>query len=112
MLKITVLPHPEYALEGAIFETDANTTICDALLDHGIAIEHACGKVGACTTCHVVIAQGGDSLNPASEQEEDVLDRAWGLQPISRLSCHAIVGDADLVVDIPKYSINQVKENS
>ncbi|HCY63682.1 MAG TPA: ISC system 2Fe-2S type ferredoxin [Oxalobacteraceae bacterium] len=112
MPKITVLPHSEYVPQGTTFETDANTTVCDALLDHGIEIEHACGKVGACTTCHVVMAKGIDSLNPASEQEEDMLDRAWGLQPTSRLSCQAIVGDADLVVDIPKYSINQVKENS
>lgn len=112
MPKITVLPHPEYVPQGATFETDANATVCDALLDHGIEIEHACGKVGACTTCHVVIEEGGGSLSPASEQEDDMLDRAWGLQPTSRLSCQAIVGDADLVVDIPKYSINQVKENS
>ena len=111
MPKITVLPHPEYALQGATLETDANTTVCDVLLEHGVEIEHACGKVGACTTCHVVIAQGFDSLNPTSEQEDDMLDRAWGLQPTSRLSCQAIVGNADLVVEIPKYSINQVKEN-
>lgn len=102
MPKITVLPHPDYAPQGATFETDTNTAVCDVLLDHGIEIEDACGKVETCTTCHVVIAQGFDSLNPASEQEEDMLDRAWGLQPTFRLSWQSIVGDADLVVNIPR----------
>ncbi len=87
-------------------------SICDALLEHGVEIEHACGKVGACTTCHVVVTQGFESLNPLSENEEDMLDRAWGLHPHSRLSCQAIVGTTDLVVDIPRYSINHAKENA
>jgi 2Fe-2S ferredoxin len=79
---------------------------------HGVEIEHACGKVGAYTTCHVVVAQGFDSLNRVDANEEDVLDRAWGLQPHSCLSCQAVVGTTDLVVDIPRYSINHAKENA
>lgn len=110
MTKITVLPHPEYAPEGASFDVEQDTTICDALLDHGIDIEHACGKVGACTTCHVIVASGFSSLNEIGDKEEDMLDRAWGLQPNSRLSCQALVADADLVVEIPRYSINLAKE--
>jgi 2Fe-2S ferredoxin len=112
MTKITVLPHPEYAPEGKEFAACEGTTLCDALLDHGVAIDHACGKVGACTTCHVVVRQGYASLNPPEEDEEDMLDRAWGLEPQSRLSCQAIVGEADLVVEIPLYSINQEKEKA
>jgi ferredoxin, 2Fe-2S len=111
MPRITVLPHPEYAPDGASIEVEAKTTLFDALLEQGIEIEHACGKVGACTTCHVIVAQGFDSLNPVDDNEEDMLDRAWGLQPHSRLSCQAIVGTIDLAVDIPKYSINHAKEN-
>lgn len=111
MPKITVLPHPEFAPDGAAFDVAENTTVCDALLEHGIEIEHACGKVGACTTCHVYIKQGLNSLNTPEENEEDMLDRAWGLQPNSRLSCQAIVGTTDLEVEIPRYSINQVREN-
>ncbi|MES2932970.1 MAG: ISC system 2Fe-2S type ferredoxin [Pseudomonadota bacterium] len=111
MPKITVLPHPEFAPSGAVIEVTQATSICDALLGNHVEIEHACGKVGACTTCHVIVTQGFHSLNEVDENEEDMLDRAWGLQPQSRLSCQAIVGTSDVVVDIPRYSINQVKEN-
>jgi 2Fe-2S ferredoxin len=110
MPKITVLPHPEYAPQGKEFETGGGISLADALLDHGVEIEHACGKVGACTTCHVIVKQGYESLNEPEEDEEDMLDRAWGLQPESRLSCQAIVDDTDLVVEIPMYSINLEKE--
>jgi 2Fe-2S ferredoxin len=110
MPTITVLPHPEYAPEGKEFTTEGPTSLCDALLDHGVEIEHACGKVGACTTCHVIVKQGYASLEPPEEKEEDMLDRAWGLQPQSRLSCQAMVADEDLVVEIPLYSINLEKE--
>lgn len=111
MPKITVLPHPEFAPDGASFDVPENTSVCDALLEHGVEIDHACGKVSACTTCHVYITQGFNSLNPPEEKEEDMLDRAWGLQANSRLSCQAIVTDVDLEVEIPRYSINQVREN-
>jgi 2Fe-2S ferredoxin len=110
MPKITVLPHPEYAPAGTEFVAEGRISLCDALLDHGVALEHACGKVGACTTCHVIVRQGYASLNPPDEDEEDMLDRAWGLEPQSRLSCQAIVAGDDLVVEIPMYSINLEKE--
>lgn len=112
MPKLTVLPHPEYSPRGKAIEVNGNTTICDALLEHGVDIEHACGKVGACTTCHVVVTRGFDALNPIDENEEDLLDMAWGLQPHSRLSCQAVIGDADVTVEIPKYSINHAKEGA
>lgn len=112
MPKMTVLPHPEYCPAGASIEVAQKTTICDALLDNHIDIEHACGKVGACTTCHVIVTKGFDSLNAMNENEEDMLDMAWGLQAQSRLSCQAIVGTEDLVVEIPKYTINLAKENA
>ncbi|MBP7532355.1 MAG: 2Fe-2S iron-sulfur cluster binding domain-containing protein, partial [Ottowia sp.] len=65
----------------------------------------------ACTTCHCIVREGFDSLNEAEEEEEDLLDRAWGLEPLSRLSCQAIVGKTDLTVEIPRYSINHAREN-
>jgi 2Fe-2S ferredoxin len=77
MPKPTVLPYPEYAPEGASIQVPGKTTVCDALLEHGVEIEPACGKVGACTTCHVLVASGFDSLNPVNDNEEDMLDRAW-----------------------------------
>lgn len=107
---IKILPHPEYCPQGATIEAPAGTSICEALLDHDIPIEHACEMSCACTTCHVVVREGFDSLNEMDENEEDMLDRAWGLEPTSRLSCQAIVGQKNLTVEIPKYSINHAKE--
>ena len=112
MPKITVLPHPEYSPAGTEITADSGTSVCDALLEHGVEIDHACGKVGACTTCHVVVNSGFDSLNSAQENEEDMLDRAWGLQATSRLSCQAKLGASDITVEIPKYSVNHAKENA
>ena len=111
MPKITVLPHPALCPEGIEFDADTGISICDALLSNAVEIEHACEKSCACTTCHVHVRQGYDSLEEAYEIEEDYLDKAWGLDPDSRLSCQAIVADEDLVIEIPKYTINMVSEN-
>ncbi len=110
MSKIIFLPHEEICPEGAMIEAEPGVSIIDAALDNGIDIEHACEKSCACTTCHVIVREGYDSLNEASEDEEDMLDKAWGLEPESRLSCQALVADEDLVVEIPKYTINMVSE--
>lgn len=93
-----------------MIEAEAGQSLCQAMLDHGIEIEHACEMSCACTTCHVVIREGYPSLEPAEETEEDLLDKAWGLEPTSRLSCQTIIGDIPLVVEIPKYTINMAKE--
>jgi 2Fe-2S ferredoxin len=111
MTKLIFLPHEEMCPEGAMFDVEPGITVCDAALQNGIDIEHACEKSCACTTCHVYIREGLDSLNEATEDEDDLLDKAWGLEPDSRLSCQAVVGDKDLVVEIPKYTINMVSEN-
>jgi len=111
MTKLIFLPHEEICPEGAVIEADAGVTIIDAALANGIEIEHACEKSCACTTCHVIIREGYDSLAEADEVEEDLLDKAWGLEPESRLSCQARVGDEDLVIEIPKYTINMVSEH-
>lgn len=110
MPRIIFLPHEEICPEGAVIEVEPGVSVCDAALQHGIEIEHACEKSCACTTCHVYVREGYDSLDPPEEVEEDLLDKAWGLEPDSRLSCQAIVGEADLVVEIPKYTINMVSE--
>jgi len=111
MPQIIVLPHEELCPQGTLFDAEPGTSICDALLQHGIEIEHACEKSCACTTCHVILREGFDSLEPAEETEEDMLDKAWGLEPNSRLSCQAQVADQNLVVEIPKYTINMAKES-
>ncbi|MEY4754356.1 MAG: system 2Fe-2S type ferredoxin [Pseudomonadota bacterium] len=107
---IKILPHAEYCPSGASVEAATGDSICEALLDHGIKIEHACDMSCACTTCHVIVREGLASLNPSDDSEDDLLDRAWGLEPNSRLSCQAIVARTDLVIEIPKYSINHAKE--
>jgi 2Fe-2S ferredoxin len=110
MPQIIVLPHIELCPEGAVIEAKSGVSICDNLLDNGLDIDHACDKACACTTCHVIVREGYTALDPAEENEEDLLDKAWGLEPNSRLSCQAIVKAVDLVVEIPRYSINMAKE--
>jgi len=110
MTRIIVLPHVELCPDGTVIEAAPGTTVCDALLASGVEIEHACEKSCACTTCHVIVREGFGSLDPAEETEEDLLDKAWGLEPNSRLSCQATVGTTPLVIEIPKYTINMAKE--
>ncbi|MBR7059635.1 MAG: ISC system 2Fe-2S type ferredoxin [Neisseriaceae bacterium] len=112
MPTLTILPHPQLCPDGLVLNDIATgTKICDALLENNIDIDHACEKSCACTTCHVIIKEGFNSLAPASDMEEDLLDQAWGLQATSRLSCQAIVGEEDLTLEIPKYTINHAREN-
>jgi 2Fe-2S ferredoxin len=110
MPRLKVLPHPALCPNGADLSVATGKSLCDALLENHIDIEHACEKSCACTTCHVVVRQGFDSLDDAEEKEEDMLDKAWGLEATSRLSCQAKMGEADLVVEIPKYTINYERE--
>ena len=111
MPQIIVLPHEELCPDGMVIEAEPGQSICDVALQNHVEIEHACEKSCACTTCHVYIREGMDSLNENTEEEDDMLDKAWGLDPDSRLSCQTIVGDEDLVIEIPKYTINMVSEN-
>ena len=109
MPKIIVLPH-DLCLDGDVLEAKAGESICSVLLNNHIDIEHACDQVCACTTCHVVIKEGFSSLDESEEEEDDMLDKAWGLEPTSRLSCQAKVKDKDITVEIPKYTINLASE--
>lgn len=111
MTRLIFLPHEEICPNGAVIEAEPGTTVCDAALANGIDIEHACEKSCACTTCHVYIREGFDTLDESTEEEDDLLDKAWGLEPDSRLSCQAVVGETELVIEIPKYTINMVSEN-
>lgn len=108
---IRILPHASLCPKGAEIQAPSGTSICEALLEHDIAIEHACEMSCACTTCHVVVKAGYGSLGEPDEIEEDLLDKAWGLTPTSRLSCQAILGAEDVTIEIPKYTINHAREN-
>ncbi|MDR0735827.1 MAG: ISC system 2Fe-2S type ferredoxin [Zoogloeaceae bacterium] len=110
MTRVTVLPHVEICPQGAVVEAEKGQSLCNALLAHGIEIEHACAQSCACATCHVIVREGFDALAAADELEEDMLDKAWGLETCSRLACQVIVADAPLTVEIPRYSINLARE--
>ncbi len=110
MPTIKIFPHEELCPNGATINVNHGENICQALLHNNIKIEHACDMSCACTTCHVIIKNGGLSLRQATDQEDDLLDMAWGLTSTSRLSCQAIIGNEDIEIVIPKYSINHAKE--
>lgn len=110
MPQIVVLPHPGICPDGAVVDAKPGELLIDALLDQGIEVEHACEKSCACTTCHVLVREGFASLSPADDLEEDQLDKAWGLEAVSRLSCQAVVGEEDLVIELPRYTINHASE--
>ena len=111
MAKIKLLPHHEICPQGAKFETKEDESICEAALRNNIKIEHACEMSCACTTCHIIIREGFDLLKEAADEEEDLLDKAWGLEPDSRLSCQTIPEEGEFTVELPKYTINQVSED-
>ncbi len=112
MAKLIVLPHLEICPNGAVIEKPLQgVSICKNLLLNHIEIEHACEFSCACTTCHVIVKKGYSSLNSATDNEEDLLDKAWGLSMQSRLSCQALVGNSDLIIEIPRYTINHARES-
>lgn len=109
--RIRVLPHAGLCPEGLEFDARAGRTLVDELLAHGIAIEHACEKVGACATCHVHLRVGGESVAAPDDEEEDELGKAWGLDAQSRLSCRVRVRGQQLVVELPRYTKNHARES-
>jgi 2Fe-2S ferredoxin len=110
MTQLTVLPHETLCPDGAVLEATPGVSVCDTLLDNHIKIEHACEKSCACTTCHVIVREGYESLDPPTEKEDDLLDKAWGLELTSRLSCQLRLKDTPVTIEIPKYTLNQVSE--
>lgn len=111
MTQVTVLPHPDTCPDGLALEVKPGKVLCDALLAAGVEIEHACDGVCACSTCHIIIRAGFDTLPPAGDEEEDQLDEAWGLAPTSRLACQVKVGQTPLTIELPRYSLNHAREH-
>jgi ferredoxin, 2Fe-2S len=110
LTRIRVLPHGELCPAGLEFEAKSGRKLVDELLAHGIAIEHACEKVGACATCHVHVREGGEQLAAADDEEEDQLGDAWGLDAQSRLSCCVRVSGPSLVIELPRFTRNHARE--
>ena len=112
MPKVTFLPNPDLCPDGVTVDANEGDTICKVALDNNIKIEHACEMSCACTTCHCIVRKGFESLEDASDIEEDLLDKAWGLEQTSRLSCQAIPPDnEEIEIELPKYNINMVSED-
>lgn len=87
-------------------------SILDIALAHGVELDHACGGVCACATCHVVLRQGLDSCNAGGDDEEDQLDDAYGLTSKSRLACQCVpTGSQDLVIEVPTWNRNLLRES-
>lgn len=89
-------------------EVQPGTTLLEAagmVEAQGVKMGHSCGGVCACSTCHVWIREGGDSVEEASESEEDILDKAFDVRPVSRLGCQVEVGTEDMVVELTEESI-------
>ena len=96
------IPYGHHGLPGSIL---------DIALANGVELDHACGGVCACATCHVVIREGFDACNESTDEEEDQLDQAYGLTATSRLGCQCIPnGSQDLVVEIPNWNRNLARE--
>ncbi|CAG0951410.1 2Fe-2S ferredoxin [Methylophilaceae bacterium] len=111
MTRVTILPHPDACPDGLALEIKPGKVLCDALLAAGVEIEHACDGVCACSTCHVIVREGYASLAPATDDEEDQLDEAWGLTPTSRLACQIKVGESPISIELPRYSLNHAREH-
>ena len=110
MPQIIFLPNEDLCPEGAVVQAEKGESVLDVALKNDIGVEHACEKVCACTTCHMIIREGFDSIGESDELEDDLLDKAWGLESNSRLSCQLIIKEEDLEVELPKYTINMVSE--
>ncbi|UDG79294.1 2Fe-2S ferredoxin [Candidatus Ecksteinia adelgidicola] len=110
MPKIIFLPHQDLCPKGAIVKAKIGESILSVALRNKIEIEHMCERSCVCGTCHCVIKTGFNSLKPSNESEDDVLDKVWGLDLKSRLSCQICIADKDLVIEIPCYSKNHTRE--
>jgi len=101
MPKLRVLPHPDICPKGAEINARTGDSVLDTMLGKRMPMDHACEKSCACATCHVVVRQGHETLDPPQEEEADMLDKAYGVEPTSRLSCQARIGYDDLMIEIP-----------
>ncbi|VFP81673.1 ISC system 2Fe-2S type ferredoxin [Buchnera aphidicola] len=110
MPNIIFYPQKFILPKGLSVKGKTGETILDIALSNKIKMEHACEKSCACCTCHCIIRKGFYSLSKCKEKEEDLLDKAWGLEKFSRLGCQARLGTEDIEVEIPMYNVNYVSE--
>jgi 2Fe-2S ferredoxin len=111
MPHVRLLPHPDLCPAGRDIEVKPGAYLCQSLLKAGVAIEHACEMVTACSTCHVYVRAGGASLEEPGDDESDQLDNAWGLEAQSRLACCVKVKDTSITVEFPKHTRNHAREH-
>jgi 2Fe-2S ferredoxin len=105
------MPRIRFEPDGIEVEVPVGSTILEAARKTDAHMGSACGGVCACSTCHVYVREGQESCSPATENEEDELDKAPAVTPDSRLSCQCVPdGSSDVVVVVPRWNRNQVKE--
>ncbi len=112
MTTIRILPHKVLCPSGAVIEGRPGQRLSRVLEAGEVPLDSACEHACACATCHVIVREGLATLGPASEREEDTLDKAWGVTAQSRLACQVVLGDGELLIEIPRYSVNLVREGS
>jgi len=110
MPQLVFLPHQELCPDGAVLEAEVGETILNVALRNGIHIEHACEKSCACTTCHVIVREGFEQLEESDELEDDMLDKAWGLEPESSLSCKTKGVNCDRIIETHKNTVKKISE--
>ena len=103
----------EISAEKISTENDGRPgSILNAALAAGIDLDHSCGGVCACSTCHIIVREGFESCNDATDDEEDMLDLAPGLEPQSRLACQCVPnGSQSVIIEIPEWNRNLVSED-
>lgn len=106
MPKLTFLnPHGPKTQGPLTVECKRGQTILDAAEECGARVGHACGGNLACSTCHVYVQEGLDSLGDIADKENDIMDKAFDVRPESRLGCQCKLGDEDVVVEISEESL-------
>ncbi len=107
-VEATIEVDPEKVPYG---ETGLAGSILDIALHNGVEIDHACGGVCACSTCHVYLVKGGETCSPSMDSEQDMLDMAPDVRPSSRLACQCVPnGETDIIVEIPSWNRNLARE--
>ncbi|CAL4324557.1 ISC system 2Fe-2S type ferredoxin [Buchnera aphidicola] len=107
MPKIKFFNHKNILLNKNDIHAKKGESILNIALKNNIFIEHACEKSCSCSTCHCIVIKGYNSLSKKKEEEDDILDKAWGLEPNSRLSCQAKLGSKNVKIKIPLYNNHQ-----
>ncbi|GAB3905968.1 2Fe-2S iron-sulfur cluster-binding protein [Mucilaginibacter boryungensis] len=94
----------EKGLEPVELPAAEGESVLDVCLENGIELQHNCGGVCGCSTCHIYVNKGEDNIQEISDKEEDFIDRAVNPRINSRLGCQCVLIDGDIEITIPDQS--------